>query len=388
MEKIQISDYEAFVEEHKEETLALLKQWASIPAPSHQEEMKARAVRDWLEEQGAEGVKIDEAGNVVWELGCQNAEKIIIFMAHLDVVFPDMTPFTVREEDGRLFAPGIGDDTANLVQLMMAVKYFLRRGFTLPEGIGVVFAANTCEEGLGNLKGSRYLCDKWGDRIASFLSLDGYMGGVVTRAVGSQRYEITAQTEGGHSYSAFGNPNAIHVLSGIIQRLYAVRLPKEAKTTYNVGTVEGGTTVNSIAQKASMTYEFRSESQECLQRMEDFLNSVIESEQKAGWDVSLKTIGIRPCNGNVDEKALESLSRRCIAVLERYGTEAPGTRAGSTDANIPLSMGIPACTAGCVKGGGAHTREEWIAIDSMVPGQKAAIGMILAIIYGEDAIIC
>lgn len=382
MNQSQISDYEAFVEEHKEETIALLKQWASIPAPSHHEEQKARAVRDWLKEQGAESAFIDEAGNVVYELGCQDAEKVILFMAHLDVVFPDTTPFVIREEDGKLFAPGIGDDTANLVQLMMAVKYILTRGLKPPKGLGLVFAANTCEEGLGNLKGSRYLCSKWGDRIQSFLSLDGYTGGVVTRAVGSQRYEITVRTEGGHSYAAFGNPNAIHVLAGIIQRLYSVRLPEGAKTTYNVGTIEGGTTINSIAQQASMTYEFRSESHQCLHMMEAFLNSVIESERKAGWDVSLKTLGIRPCNKDVDEKKLEELSQICIQVLGRYEAEAPKAKASSTDANIPLSMGIPACTTGCVKGGKAHTREEWIAVDSMAPGQKAAIGMILSIIYG------
>lgn len=384
MNQLQIADYEAFVEEHKEETIALLKQWAAIPAPSHQEEKRAQAVRDWLKVQGADCVEIDEAGNVVCEIGCQEAEKVMLFMAHMDVVFPDMEPFSIREEDGKLFAPGIGDDTANLVQLMMTVKYFLSRGLKPPKGLGLIFAANTCEEGLGNLKGSRCLCSKWRDKIQAFLSLDGYTGWIVTKAVGSQRYEITVRTEGGHSYSAFGNPNAIHILSGMIQRLYSVRLPEGAKTTYNVGTIEGGTTINSIAQQASMTYEFRSESHECLQKMETFLNSVIESEQKAGWDVELKTLGIRPCNQGVDGEKLEELSKRCQKVLERYEKEAPKTKASSTDANIPLSMGIPACTVGCVKGGKAHTREEWISIDSLESGQKAAIGMILSIIYGDN----
>ncbi|MDO5550729.1 MAG: M20/M25/M40 family metallo-hydrolase [Lachnospiraceae bacterium] len=381
MNEIPRQDYEAFVEEHKEETIELLKKWASIPAPSHQEEQKALAVRDWLRDQGAGTAFIDKAGNVVFEMGCQDAQKVLLFMAHLDVVFPDTEPFVIREEDGKLLAPGIGDDTANLVQLMMAVKYILTRGLQPPKGLGLVFAANTCEEGLGNLKGSRYLCTKWGSRIAAFLSLDGYTGWIVTKAVGSQRYKITVRTEGGHSYSAFGNPNAIHILSGIIQQLYSVRLPKEAKTTYNVGTIEGGTTINSIAQKASMTYEFRSESHECLHKMEEFLNSVIQSVRKAGWDVELTTLGIRPCNQGVDETRLGALSLCCQKVLERYETAAPKTKASSTDANIPLSMGIPACTVGCVKGGGAHTREEWIWIDSMVPGQKAALGMILSIIY-------
>lgn len=377
MDQDRILDYEKYVEEHKEETLALLKEWAAIPAPSHQEEKRAQAVKEWLEKQGAEGVRIDEAGNVVYELGCEEAEQVVIFMAHTDVVFPDETPFVIREEDGKLYAPGIGDDTANLVQLMMAVKYILERGFKPAKGLGLVFVANSCEEGLGNLKGCREICRVWGKKMKTFYSLDGYLGWAVTKAVGSQRYKVTVRTEGGHSYSAFGNPNAIHILAGLIQTLYSVRLPEGAKTTYNIGTIEGGTTINSIAQEASMTYEFRSEDHGCLAYMEAFFESAVQSMGKAGWDVEVEVLGIRPCNKDVDELEQEKVTAGCLKVLERYCEAGARTKASSTDANIPLSMGIPSCTVGCVKGAKSHTREEWIEADSMTVGQKVAFGLVL-----------
>ena len=297
-------DFEDYAKSHLPEVKALLKEWAAIPAPSHQEEQRARAVKAWLSAQGAEGVQIDEAGNVVYEMGCEKAERIAVFMAHMDVVFPDTEAFTVREEEGRMYAPGIGDDTANLVLLMMSVKYLLERKAEPAKGWGILFAANVCEEGLGNLKGSRAVCEKWKDKIAAFYSLDGYLGWAVTQAVGSQRYRVTVRTEGGHSYSAFGNPNAIHILAGLIQSLYAVRLPDGAKTTYNVGTIQGGTTINSIAQEASMTYEFRSEDHKCLKYMEDFFFCTVKALGLAGWDVETEVLGIRPCNKGVDQEAL------------------------------------------------------------------------------------
>lgn len=370
-------DFEDYAKSHLPEVKALLKEWAAISAPSHQEEQRARAVKTWLSAQGAEGVQIDEAGNVVYEMGCEKAERIAVFMAHMDVVFPDTEAFTVKEEDGRMYAPGIGDDTANLVLLMMSVKYLLERKAEPAKGWGILFAANVCEEGLGNLKGSRAVCEKWKDKIAAFYSLDGYLGWAVTQAVGSQRYRVTVRTEGGHSYSAFGNPNAIHILSGLIQSLYAVRLPDGAKTTYNVGTIQGGTTINSIAQEASMTYEFRSEDHKCLKYMEDFFYGTVKALGLAGWDVETEVLGIRPCNKGVDQEALRSLEESCRKVISMYWDGQVKTKASSTDANIPLSMGIPACTVGCVAGGGAHTREEWIETDSLLPGFLTALGMVM-----------
>lgn len=377
MERDWQKDMEEYVNGHLAEAKALLKEWAAIPAPSHQEEKRAQAVRDWLLAQGAESAKIDEAGNVVYEMGCEKAERIVVFMAHMDVVFPDTEAFAVREEEGRMYAPGVGDDTANLVLLMMSLKYLLEKKAEPAEGWGILFAANVCEEGLGNLKGSRAICRKWKDKIAAFYSLDGYLGWVVTQAVGSQRYRVTVRTEGGHSYSAFGNPNAIHILSGLIQSLYAVRLPQGAKTTYNVGTIRGGTTINSIAQEASMTYEFRSEDHQCLKYMEKFFNGTVEALRLAGWDVETEVLGIRPCNEGVDAAALEALADGCRKVLSRYWGGEVRTKASSTDANIPLSMGIPACTVGCVAGGGAHTREEWIETDSLLPGFGTALGLVM-----------
>ena len=371
----RIKDGMEWAESQMEEALELLKEWGAVPAPSGKQGLRAKKIEGWLKAQGAEEVYLDQAGNVILELGCREAENIAVFMAHMDVVFPDETPFTVREEDGKLYAPGIGDDTANLVLLMLAARKLFREKTPLRKGWGILIAANVCEEGLGNLKGSRAICEEWKEKIRAFYSLDGYLGWAVTDAVGSHRYEVRVRTEGGHSYSAFGNPNAIHILSGLIQSLYQVRLPGPAKTTFNVGTIEGGTTINSIAQEASMTYEFRSEDRNCLAYMEKFFQSTIQAAKDGGWEVDAKVLGIRPCSGEVEPEALKALEDQCRKVISRYWPGDVKTKAGSTDANIPLSMGIPACTVGCIEGGKSHTRQEWIEISSLLPGLNIAYGL-------------
>ena len=195
-----------------------------IPAPSHHEEKRAEFCRDWLLRNGAspEQVHIDEALNVVCEVPGET-DEVIVFMAHTDTVFPDLEPLPYHEENGRMFCPGIGDDTANLAVLLMLAKYVLTRG--LRSKYTVVFAANSCEEGLGNLKGSFQLMKDYGSRTVEVTSFDGYYSGIANDAVGSTRYEVTVRTEGGHSFGNFGNRNAIHQLARIINDLYGIEVP-------------------------------------------------------------------------------------------------------------------------------------------------------------------
>lgn len=366
---------EQFAQAHKEETLELLKRLASIPAPSHHEAKKAAFVKSWLEQQGAEGVLIDEACNVLFPYGCDGEKEIVVFMAHTDVVFPDLEPFTVTEKDGKLYAPGIKDDNADLANLLMCVKYLLKDKPSM--SVGLLFAANSCEEGLGNLKGSRAIYEKYGHRIRECISFDGNLDAIVNRAVGSQRYRVRVKTEGGHSYNAFGNENAIYKLSCIIQSLYEIQVPKKAKTTYNVGTIEGGTSVNTIAQSASMLYEFRSENSACLKEMEDAFWKVIESYRSGGLAVDVEVMGIRPCGKNVDEQALNDLTDRHTKIIRQFFEGEICVGDGSTDANTFLAHGIPANVIGTAIGGKTHTREEWIIADSLVTGQKIGLASVL-----------
>ena len=366
-----------YIEAHREEAYALLLELAQIPAPSNHEEARAEFCRAWLEAQGAEGVYIDEALNVIYPIGCDGEGPLTVYMAHSDVVFPDTDPLPLSVEDGRIYCPGVGDDTANAVALLMAAKYLAANRPTLREG-GVLLVINSGEEGLGNLKGCRAVMARYGDRVKEFVTFDGYAEGISHRAVGSRRYRVEVDTEGGHSYGKFGNRNAIAYLASLIDTLYTVKVPEGGKTTFNVGTISGGTSVNTIAQHAEMLYEFRSDVFEHLDVMERHFRAAVEFYRTKGIEVTVTLLGERPCGIAIDEEAHQALMRRAaLAVANHYGLEAK-FRAGSTDCNIPLSMGIPAVCVGCVRGGGAHTREEYVEIDSLAPGLGVAFALILS----------
>ena len=231
--------------------------------------------------------------------------------------------------------------------------------------------ANSCEEGLGNLKGSRRIVETYGNRIRALITLDGtQLPAVVTRAVGSHRYRITTCTEGGHSFSHFGNRNAIHVLSGIIQKLYDVDVPVDgdSKTTYNVGLISGGTSVNTIAQQAEMLYEYRSDSLRCMTIMEQRFRQIIEECRDPDAEITVEKIGDRPCAGAVDADAQAELIGSVSASIREILQTEPMLRSGSTDANAALGAGIPAVCISVCNGGKCHTREEWLDTASLQDG--------------------
>lgn len=360
---------------HEAEAIELLRTLGRIPAPSHHEEKRAEFIKNWLTAQGAEGVYIDEAKNVIYPVGVTGENPVAVVMAHTDVVFPDMDELEMREENGMLFAPGIGDDTANVVTLLMAAKYIAENQ---PAGkTGVLIVANSCEEGLGNLKGSKQIMKDFEGRVREVISLDGGVDWIVNDAVGSCRMKVTVRAQGGHSFGDFGNTNAIVQASEIIGRLYEKEPPKKAKTTYNVGVIEGGTTVNSICAECSMLYEYRSESRECLAEMEDYFRGVIDEFRAKEMDISVEVLGVRPCKGDVDEKKLADLTGRMARIIKEATGQNAKTEAASTDANSALAIGVPAVTIGTVDGRGAHTRGEWVRLDSIGPGMKIALATVM-----------
>lgn len=369
----EILDY---IEAHRQASYDLLLELARIPAPSNHEEKRAEFCKTWLEKQGAEGVYIDDALNVIYPVGCADGNDLVVFMAHSDVVFPDTEPLPLTVADGRIRCPGIGDDTANVAALLMAAKYIAEKKLT-PKDCGLLLVVNSGEEGLGNLKGSRKIMADFGSRIREFVTLDGQQRSGVNRAVGSRRYRIEIDTEGGHSYGAFGNRNAIAYLASLIDMLYTVKVPEIGKTTYNVGTVSGGTSVNTIAQHAEMLYEFRSDERRALEIMQKHLDAAVEFYRCKGVSVTVTLVGDRPCGADVDEKRMEALMDRAGAAAGRWYGHDLSYGPGSTDCNVPLSMGIPAICVGCYTGGGAHTREEYVEIDSLLPGLKFAYDLIM-----------
>ena len=365
-----------YITSSREEHLQLLQTLAQIPAPSGHEEQRAQFCKNWLEQNGAQGVYIDEALNVIYPIGVTDGNPLVVFAAHSDVVFPDTAPLPLRVEDGRIHCPGVGDDTACVAALLMIAKYLAQNPLK-PKDCGVLLVINSCEEGLGNLKGTRKLMADFGNRVREFVTFDGRSRKCVNRAVGSKRYRIEIDTEGGHSYSAFGNRNAIAYLASLIDTLYTIKVPELGKTTYNVGTISGGTSVNTIAQHAEMLYEFRSDERAALELMERHLNAAVECYRAKGVRVTVTLVGDRPCSGDVDEGKLAELMPRAQEATMRHYNCGIQFGSGSTDCNIPLSMGIPAICVGCYDGAGAHTREEYVEIDSLLPGLKFAFDMVL-----------
>ena len=362
-------DMETYILESQEELKQLIRDMSVIPAPSHHEERRAEFCRDWFGRMGFENVSIDPALNVLCPCPAGDDSKLTVFMAHTDVVFPDTEPLPFREDEKAFYCPGVCDDTANLAVMMICARYFLRRGLKARNAL--LFVANSCEEGLGNLKGSREIVRTYGERMDGLITFDGVrFERVVNRAVGSHRYRVTVSTEGGHSYSAFGNRNAIRFLASMIDALYCVKVPEKegTRTTYNVGMISGGTSVNTIAQRAEMMYEYRSDDFECLQKMKRSFEAVIEAYRTMGIQVDVELVGDRSCASGVDAKAHEAL----IALAERSILDVigrtPQYAASSTDANSALAAGIPSICLSAVAGRGCHTREEVLDLGSLVTG--------------------
>ena len=370
------SEVQSGIERMQPEVIDLIRTLCAIPAPSHHEERRAAFIRDWFLQRGMSAA-IDEAKNVLCPMGVGETGDIVVVMAHTDTVFPDMEPMPMHEADGKLWCPGVGDDTTNLAALMMMAAYLHGHGYS-PE-CGVLFVANSCEEGLGNLKGCKAIMKAYGPRVKAFLSLDGGTEHVCARAVGSSRYRITAKTCGGHSFANFGNRNAIAVLAELTCALYAQTVPHHGNslTTYNVGVISGGTSVNTIAQHAEMLYEYRSDDAQCLEVMEKQLRYTLAAHEMEDAEVMVELLGLRPCGQDGDAQRQEALERACCDALARYAGTQPCISSGSTDCNVPLSVGVPSACFGVYVGEGAHTREEWVELSSIGPGMKAAMSVLL-----------
>ena len=368
----------AYLENCIPEAHKLLKELCLIPAPSGFEDKRAEYVKNWLEEQGAKGVYTDKAKNVIYPVNCEGKKNITVFAAHTDTVFPAETKLKFTKDEKNFYCPGVGDDTVCLVMMLMTIKYIIKNKIR-PEG-GVLFVANSCEEGLGNLRGTRRLFEDYKGRIGAFYTFDGRYVYTNDHCVGSHRYVIEAKTEGGHSFNAFGNANAITALSRLIADLYTIQVPEKegTKTTYNVGMIEGGTSVNTIAQEAKMLFEYRSDDAECLAVMEKAFNEKIETAKAQNYgEFSVEVVGIRPCQGEIDEKLHGAMVNRVKEICtEETGIDCV-SKSGSTDCNIPMSMGIPAVCVGSYQGGGAHTLEEWVEIDSIPVGLRITARLIL-----------
>lgn len=370
-----------FRKEHEQELYNLVVQLAQIPAPSGKEQKRAEFCCEWLRANGADSAFIDEVGNVVYLYNekngqTENNDPLIAFMAHMDVVFPDEGLLPLYEKDGKIFCPGVGDNSANLANMLMCAKYVAENHPSVK--CDLLFVCDVGEEGLGNLRGVRKICEQYGNRICAFYAFDLYIEKYTAKAVGSLRYNFQVKTQGGHSYGDFGRPNAIAILAQLLTKLYEIQVPERGKTTYNVGMISGGTSVNTIAPSAEALFEIRSDDAEDLEEMRQRVFGIIEEFQGDSFsaDITVNCIGERPCEKNVDVRARQQLFVLVEKVIEQITGERPAPVPCSTDCNIPLSMGIPSVCVGTCRGSGAHTREEYIEKDSLGTGLEIALNLL------------
>ena len=370
-------DLNRFSEKKFDEVLKLHKELCLIPAPSHFEDGRAEYILKYLHEAGVHNAYIDEAKNVICTFG-EPSEKTVVFMAHTDTVFPMETPLDYVDDGERIYCPGAGDDTASLAVMLTCIKYMAEEGIVPNRPI--TFVANSCEEGLGNLKGTRKLFESMGDKIEYLYSFDSSAEYITNKSVGSHRYKITAITEGGHSFGAFGNRNAINVLAKIITEIYKIEVPSvgDSRTTYNVGVIEGGTSVNTIAESASMLCEYRSDSMECLDIMKKRFFGIFEEAKKDCIELKIELVGDRPCmSADMDREKLREISDRAKKIQEKHFGKTVTEKSGSTDCNVPHSLSIPAVALSNYDGGGEHTVGEWVYKESFKPGLRVSMELIL-----------
>jgi acetylornithine deacetylase/succinyl-diaminopimelate desuccinylase-like protein len=314
---------------------------------------------------------MDETGNVFARLIGKGEGKPLIVSAHLDTVFPGETDLRVTRGSELIHGPGLGDNSLGVATLF-GLLWSLRKQNTQPRG-DVWFVANIGEEGLGDLRGMKAVVDRFGGDVHAYLVLEGLaLGHIYHRAVGVKRYRVTTRTSGGHSWSDYGQPSAVHELAKLVVALTSLELPSHPRTTMNVGKILGGTSVNVIASEASLDLDLRSEGQEALAALVSTAERLIHKANKSGVSVEAQVIGQRPAGEISVSHPLVILARDC---LRAQGLE-PGLISGSTDANIPLSKGFPAIVLGVTTGGSAHTVHEYINIPPIAQGLNQLVNFV------------
>lgn len=372
----------AFMEATDDEALRDLIDLTEIPAPPFGEEVRGRAYAEMLREAGADSVWTDEVGNVIALRRGTTGGRVVAISGHLDTVFPEETDVTVRMRGDTLFAPGIGDDSRGLVVTLYTLKAMVE--MDLRTEADLLFIGTVGEEGLGDLRGVKHLFREGGPRIDAFISVDGGEDDrIVSQALGSRRYRVTFKGPGGHSWSAFGASQPAHALGRAIT-LFDERADAytrtDSHTSYSVGRIGGGTSVNSIPFEAWMEVDMRSENQAGLLRIDSIFQEAMHDALAAQNAVTrhgpplelvIEQVGDRPSGATAADA---SLLRNAIAATRYLGDE-PKLERASTDSNVPISLGIPAVTItrGGI-GGRVHSLDEfWINRDAPLANKRALL---------------
>lgn len=375
----------AFIDSHLEEITEEHIRICSIPASPFGEKQRAEYFRQRFSALGLTNSHIDEEGNCLALRAGRSSAPLLVVSAHLDTVFPDGTNFTVRSVGSKLLAPGISDDGCGLVALLALAQALNEIGIET-EG-SILFVATVGEEGEGNLRGVKHLFTNgaWANQIDAFVSFDGAeIDRITNKALGSRRYRVILSGPGGHSWGDFGVANPVHALGRAITKLSSYPAPIQPRTTFNVGRITGGDSVNSIPQEATMDVDLRSVDPEELLKLDAFFRravreaadeeNLIRRNRVQGLGIKVELIGERPGGETPPDAQLVKLGCESTRAL---GFEVHLNQA-STDSNFPISLGIPAITIGAGgRSANAHTVEEWYDPRGRDAGLKRALLVIL-----------
>ncbi len=394
LENRQISKALQYIKEDNERTCQELLEMCQIPAPSFHEKEKAEYVMRKFVDIGLEDVYMDEVHNVFGVIRGAGNGPVLMLAAHTDTVFPIDTDLTIKQEGSRYICPGINDDTRAIAELFTIARAMMTSHI---RGNGdIIFCANVCEEGLGDLRGVKHIFGK-PNVLDGFVTIDNLVtAGIVYTATGSQRFKVHFHGAGGHSFSDFGIPNPVHAMGRAISRIADFQIPKQPKTTFNVGVIKGGTSVNTISAEAEMLVDIRSDSKYELERlvheMKQAVYLAVESENQR-WNsqksivenmvtADIELLGVRPAGKQEEDCRIVRAAWDAAKIL---GLEPELRDESSTDANIPIALGIPAIAVG--RGGeegGIHTVHEWHDPTNAYLGAQKNFLLILALSgYGE-----
>jgi len=341
----------------------------SIPAPTFYEAERAEFLESQFEALGVTQLARDDVGNLYAQIPGEDAPPLIV-SAHLDTVFAGDTDLTHQRTHSRLTGPGVGDNSVALASLLE-----LGEDLQILDLAGDVWlVANVGEEGLGNLRGMREVVARFGDKVTAYVILEGMaLGHIYHRALPVRRYRITLRAEGGHSWIHAGRTSAIHKLIEVGGQLLDLRLPSNPRTTLNIGRIEGGRSINSIADSAVLEIDMRSESESSLKEMDKRLRRLVKNIHLGNAEIDLVQVGSRP-GGEL--AADHPLVLAALNSLKKTGEREALLEFGSTDASVPLNRGFPAVCVGITKGGEAHTIREYIEIQPMRKGYSAVLDLI------------
>jgi len=353
-----------------DQLLDLAIQIQQIPAPTFNEADRATFIQELFIQENLSDVEIDALGNVYACLPGDGDAPPVVISAHSDTVFPQETDLKIRKEAGKIYGPGIGDNSLGVAGLFGVVWALRENQITLPGDLWLV--ANVCEEGLGDLKGMRAVVERFRDRPLAYLILEGMAyGEVFHRGLGVQRYRITARTEGGHSWADYGIPSAIHDLAAFVTKLTALELPTNPRTSLNVGTISGGTSINTIAAEAHLELDLRSEDPAALQNLVAEVETLVAAADRPSVKFEAEIIGRRPAGSIPENHPLVKLATQTLKIQETRSH----LNIGSTDANVPLSQGLPAICIGLTHGRGAHTTGEFLFTEYLQKGLEQVLAI-------------